>query len=326
MFTSSSKFMIKFIKKLFVFVLVITVMTMAVNSVYVKRCKADTDKFVSIPETIQICNFGSSHSMNGFNYEDIENDYACFNFGLSGQSLSYDYRLFQYYSDRIADGAVVFIPISYFSLFGPEEINDVDFESKNKRYYSILPASMIKEYDLKTDIYVKYIPALGTSPSSFIATMLGKPIAPVDMSGQRVSTDINISESARLSVFVHITAAKFYDIDGNRIENQEEISSLYALIKGCQEKGAIPVLITTPYLHEYTDTVKENAGDFYDHFYSIIDQVVKDTGAEYYDYAFDKRFANEYSWFRDAHHLNNEGGRNFVDILMREIVYAKGYY
>ena len=82
-----------------------------------------------------------------------------------------------------------------------------------------------------------------------------------------------------MSVFGHIINK--YDDDGNRIENQEEIDALYALIKGCQEKGAIPILITTPYLHEYTDAVKENTEDFYDQFYSIIDRVVTDTGVEY---------------------------------------------
>lgn len=80
-----------------------------------------------------------------------------------------------------------------------------------------------------------------------------------------------------------------------------------------------------PFLHEYTEAVDKCAEDFYDHFYSIIGQIVWDTGVEYYDYAFDERFVNEYSWFWDADHLNSEGARNFTNILMDEIVYAKGY-
>lgn len=310
-----------------IFVAIIATVTMTVNCIYVKRHKEDPEninKFASIPDKIQICNFGSSHALYGYNYEDFENDYDCFNFGLASQYLSYDYRLFQYYGDHIDDGTVVFITVSYFTLFGRGEVNTNDFASKNKRYYSILPSSLIKEYNFKTDLFVRYIPALGVDTGALIKTLLGKSSDTNDQLWQRVSTDIDVSRAAEEAFNRHFGKNK-YDDDGNRIINQEEIDALYLLIEGCQEKGAIPILITTPYLHEYTDVIKENAADFYDQFYSIIGQVLTDTGAEYYDYAFDERFANEYSWFFNSDHLNKEGARNFVDILMQEIVYSKGY-
>lgn len=80
-----------------------------------------------------------------------------------------------------------------------------------------------------------------------------------------------------------------------------------------------------PFPQEYTDEIKKTDEEFFNRFYSTIDQVVKDTGVEYYDYAFDERFANEYSLFMNIDHLNKEGARNFTNILMDEIVYAKGY-
>lgn len=317
-----------FTKKLLIFVVIIVIATMFANFIYIKMNKKDpynTNKFTSIPDVIQICNFGSSHGLYGYNYEDIENDYDCFNFGLVSQSLSYDYRLFQCYSDHIDDGTVVFITVSYPSLFGQEEVSGEDFVSKNKRYYTILPASLIKEYDFKTDLFVRYMPVLGVSADELIKMLLGKSSDTdlFDKSWQSVATDIDVSKDAEAAFIRHIEKNN-YD-NGKRIENREEIDALYALIKGCQKKGAIPVLITTPYLHEYTDEVKENSEDFYDQFYSIIDQVVTDTGVEYYDYAFDGRFVNKYSWFMNSDHLNKEGARNFVDILMQEIVYTKGY-
>lgn len=321
--------MIIFAKKLLLFVSVIAIVTLAVNFLYIKWHKADpnqTNKFAFIPKKVQVCNFGSSHGMYGFNYEDLGNAYDCFNFGLSSQFLSYDYRLFQYYGDHIGEGTVVFIPISYFSLFGTEETSRVNFASKNSQYYSVLPASLIKEYDAKTDIYVRYFPALVADTGDLILTLLGKSKDTNDENWQRVATDIDVSEHAEERYVGHVGNKHFYDDGGNRIENQEEIDALCALIKGCQEKGAIPVLITTPYLHEYTDAIKENAEDFYDQFYSIIDQVTRNTGVEYYDYAFDERFSSEYSWFINCDHLNKEGAKIFVDILMNEIVYAKGYF
>ena len=242
--------------------------------------------------------------------------------------MSYDYRLFQYYGDHIAEGTVVFIPVSYFSLFGTGEVHRDDFATKNKRYYSILPSSLIKEYDFETDIYAKYLPALTANTGDLIKTLLRKTadtIAIDDVWPEAV-TDMDVTESAESIAYLHTEdKERFYDDGGNRIENQEEIGALYGLVRGCQDNGAVPILITTPYLHEYTDAVKEKSEGFYDHFYSIIGQVVKDTGVEYYDYAFDERFASGYSWFWDSTHLNKEGARRFTNILMQEIVYAKGY-
>lgn len=311
------------------FAAIVLIITAAVNAVYAKRRGGDlygTNKFASIPAALQICNFGSSHGIYAFNYEKLENRYDCFNFGLTAQFPSYDYILFQYYGDHIMEGTVVFIPISYSSLFGTGELGDTSFSSINMKYYSFLPASSIKEYDALTDIRVRYFPALSADTGDLIRTLLGisKPVNNRDVG--IVATDIDIDKHAANRFDVHIGDKRiYYDADGNRIENQEEIDALCALVRGCQEKGAVPILITTPFLHEYTDQIKENAPEFYDHFYSVIDRVVRDTGVEYYDYAFDERFANEYSWFINSDHLNQEGARNFTDIVMEEIVYAKGY-
>lgn len=315
----------RFVRNLLIFVIIISIVTAAANFAYgvSHRATPVANKFIHIPDTIQICNFGTSHGKFGFNYEDLEDEYDCFNFGLEGQFLSYDYRLFQYYADHIGEGAVVFIPVSYPLLFGPEESSRDEFASKNKRYYSILPASLIKECDMKTYLFVKYFPALASNTTDLFTSLLG-----IDTQmgyWQRVATDIDVAKNGADAAEGFIGNKSMYDDDGNRIENREEIDALYAMVKGCQEKGAIPILITTPFLHEYTDPMKKNAQDFYDHFYSIIDRVVRETGAEYYDYAFDERFASEYSWFIDTTHLNKEGARNFTNILMEDIVYAKGY-
>lgn len=315
----------RFIKNLLIFVIVLSTITVMLNFLYGKAYEVDpiTKKFATIPDTLQICNFGPSYGMYAFKYDALESEYDYFNFGLSGQTLSYDYRLFQYYGDHIVEGTVVFIPVSYNSLFGVEEVNDSDFLSKSKRYYSILPASLIKEYDHRTDLYTRYLPALASSTNELIETLLG--IDPIVATMEKSATDIDVVRNAVAGAEMLAENKKKYYKDGNLIENQEEIDALYALVRGCQEKGAVPVLITTPFLREYTDAMKENAKDFYDHFYMIINRVVKDTGVEYYDYSYDERFADEHSWFRDSTHLNKEGAGNFINTVMHEIVYAKGY-
>ncbi len=316
----------KFIIKLVAFIVAITVIILIVNSVYIKLDKSNPDyinKFEDIPDKIQICNFGSSHGLYGYNYEDIEDKYKCFNFGLVSQTLSYDYRLFQYYGDHIEEGSVVFITISYFSLFGKDEVNEDDFESKNKRYYTILPPSLIKEYNFKTDLLVRRLPSLGVDTIVLIKTLLGDSTGRNFEEWQQTAMDIDVDKDAQAAYVRHIEKNK-YNEGGHRIVNQEEIDALYALIEACKEKGAIPVLITTPYLSEYVEEIKENAPHFYDDFYAIVNRIVKDTGVDYYDYAFDERFTDAYAWFMNSDHLNRDGARKFVNILMQEIIYEKG--
>ncbi len=211
----------KFVSKFIIFIVIIAVVTVSVNWVYVKRDKSDPNhinKFYDIPSDVQICNFGSSHGLYGYNYEDIEDTYSCFNFGLSSQTISYDYRLFEEYGDCIGNGTIVFITVSYFSLFGKGEVNDGGFESKNKRYYAILPATLIKEYDLKTDFFTNYLPALVADTGVLAKTLVGKSVDNNEVNWQRVASDIDVSADAEAAYGRHIKNR--YDENGCRIINQ----------------------------------------------------------------------------------------------------------
>lgn len=315
-----------FLKKIFVYVIVVALIVGFLNFTYVKN-RSDSDyinTFSEIPNEIQICNFGSSHGLCSYNYEDLREEYNCFNFGLVSQTLSYDNRFFQNYEKHIEKGTVVFITISYFSLFGKNEVEKDDFISKNKRYYNILPPKLIKEYDIQSDIFIRYLPVLGVDYKNLVGTLLRKSTNDNEEREQKKASDIDVVADAKKAFERHIKKDKLND-EGHRIQNQEEIDALYDLIERCNDKGAIPILITTPYLSEYTDEVKTE-DSFYNDFYSLINEVISDTGVEYYDYAFDSRFTSNYKWFMNSDHLNKEGARNFVNILMEEVVYKNGYY
>ena len=116
-----------------------------INLLYVAnndKDSLDVKRFDTMPETIDVCNLGSSHGRSSFYYINHPGIQS-FNFAFTAQSLSYDYRLLAYYQDRLTEGSIVFIPISYFSFFGIDETELSDFVAKNKRYYPILPASAV---------------------------------------------------------------------------------------------------------------------------------------------------------------------------------------
>ncbi len=129
----------KFLAKVAIFFAIVISIVLVINQIYISLDKNDSDgtkKFNNVSNNIQICNFGSSHGVYSFDYEDVDDEYVCFNFALSSQRLSYDYRIFDNYKDNIAEGAVVIIPVSYFALFGEPEEEEENFESRNVRYYS----------------------------------------------------------------------------------------------------------------------------------------------------------------------------------------------
>ncbi len=298
-----------------------------INVAYIKMDVSDNDdtnKFATMPAHIQICNFGSSHGLYGFNYEDFDDRYECFNFGLASQYLSYDYRLLKYYQRHIRKGTIVFLPVSYFSLFGKSEEEGKEFLAKNKRYYKVLSKEFIKEYDVFLDFGVNVCPSLLANPIDVIKTLIGKSSNSREKTWKQNATEVNLKKDAEKACKRHLSTDKLDDT-GHRILNQEELTALCDMIKLCREKGAIPILITTPLLDAYLKEVEKDQ-TFFAEFYSLMNEIAEETGTEYYDYAFDARFVKRYDWFMNSDHLNKEGARQFVDILIKEIVYSKGYY
>ncbi|MBQ7666042.1 MAG: hypothetical protein IJS42_04940, partial [Synergistaceae bacterium] len=143
----------KFLVKLCMFIFILSAIILSLSWLYTPFLLKDlcTENFRDMPERIQICNLGSSHGECSFYYDGVSNKFSCFNFGLSAQTLMYDYRILQHYVNHINEGGIVFIVISYFSFFGGPETEAENFIAWNNRYYTILPSRLIKNYDFITD-------------------------------------------------------------------------------------------------------------------------------------------------------------------------------
>ncbi|MDY6400417.1 MAG: hypothetical protein SPL10_04805 [Synergistales bacterium] len=312
----------KFLLKILIYIALLTTIMLSINFLYIHN-KADIDSDIEafangVPDNIQICNFGSSHGLYGFNYEDIEKKYTCFNFALSSQSLMYDYRILLNFKNKIKKDSVVFIVIPYFSFLGKTEIEGKDFTSKNRRYYKILPRDLIEQYDWETDAYVNYLPSLIATPGDLLKNILSLKLNKNNQWDKEADAPLAYKD-AQEAYERHIVTDKI-DKNGERIYRQEAFNAIYSMINLLKEIGARPIFITTPFLSEYTDAIKNNAPEFFSEFYSVVNEIVKNTEVKYYDYSHDKRFRNDYSLFMNSDHLNRKGARKFTNILMREVL------
>lgn len=308
----------QFIVKIFNYIMIVVIVTLVVNAVY----KARVQKLAPIPDQVDICNFGSSHGVHGYYYEDLEDQYTCYNFAMDSQSLSYDERILECYQNKLAEQAVVIIDISYFACYGIDETQTDSFESKNQRYYSILPPKYIKKYDWYTDLMANRLCSINDGPLEVIAGILKPAMFSKDKS---YPDNWNVVDINELNVDVksacerHIFIGK-RDSEGNLIFNQEENDALYNMVEICRLHNATPIFVTVPYLKEYTDEIRREDPDFFEGFYEWINHVADELDVNYYDYSMDNRFIHDYSLFYNGDHMNSYGAKKFTKILYDEVL------
>lgn len=310
----------KFLTQLIIYIAVLCVCIVGLNNIYMHLNPSDSDyvkKFNNVPSNIEICNLGSSHSLFGYNYEDIEDDYTCFNFALTSQTPSYDYRIMQYYEDKLQEGCIVFINVSYFSFIGIDEEQGDDFDSKNQRYYHFLPSEYIKNYNFFTDLFVAKLPILNARIDLIEVILDRKKDGHTNW--EQTTNSIDVQSDSEAAYNRHLVKNKI-DENGNVIINSKELDAVYAMIDMCKENGWKPVLVTTPFLEEYSNQVWTKSPEFIPLFYSIIDKMAEETDIDYFDYSRDAEFATRYDYFMNSDHLNKEGARILVDKLYDEMV------
>lgn len=319
---SSDNNMIRFLKKSVSFFLIVCISIAVVDLVYLKRIKDqdtgtvgvirnDNATIRNVPDKIEICNFGNSHSFYALNYENIQ-DYVCFSFALPDQSLRDDLQILKSYRDHINNGATVFISISYTSLMGPEEN---DFSPMYKRYYRFLPRENIIGYNLKTDIFTRFLPALAADDIvSFFELMMNRNNH-TDMWSLKTNAEVALDHGYR-RYLGHVAPSR--DANEKRRYRLNERDHLCEMIDICNEIGAKPVLFTVPFLHEYTDPILREDPDFYNDFYKMIDEICREKNVIYLDYSRDIRFSDAYDLFINTDHMNRNGAKIFTDILIND--------
>lgn len=274
----------------------------------------ETYKYSDMPEYIDIINFGASHGACGFAYTDYP-QYSTFNAGLGSQEVVYDLMQLECFSDRINDGAIVILPVSYGVLYTDlYSFTELSFERYNKRYYDILEFEYIIEGDSQYYYLNRTLPVICHEFSEILE------LAEAYLTDEIPDSETNIEGLSDAEIEV-IAQARYIAFTGGDDQYGEELpatvmDAYQKIFDICDAIGATPVLVTTPlYEAQYNCWTDE----FLEKFYCDIDTIIGDRDILYLDYSACEGIYDNKSCFRDSDHLNEVGALAFTEVVLSDI-------
>lgn len=279
------------------------------------RDSDETYKFKSVPYGIEYAGFGSSHSGATFR-PDAFSGQTAFSFYMSAQSPIMDAALYRLYRDHLANGAVVALAISPMSFYC-DPTGDM---THMKRYCNALPVSalptlktklyrMFRVIDFRVnDIFEYFRTRSITDFSSARASDILAGLAPNhDKSGLDWTT-----WGAELAAIQQ----SGFSQDPALGSNARVSGALDEMLSDCVSRGYRVALYTSPYTDYFW-------GGFSEEFQA---QMRKDAanlaaryGIPYFDYSEDPRFCQNMDYFEDVDHMNLEGSKALVPVLLEDI-------
>ena len=289
-----------FILNLFFIILYVNVIY--VFSQFYRNYMSETNYFLRLPKEIEIINLGSSHGMCGIEYPKEIKGY---NLALNSQTLHYDLKILNKYKDNIKKGGCIIVPISIFSFYGLERVD-------NEKYYNFLEYSDIIGGNRKTDFlyknfYIFYNSRVlpGTLKNVFNSIINRKISYQRNKRPVKIWSKEELLEEAIKTTNQHL---KLKEVNLNYIEE---------IFKICKEEKFNIILVTTPQTYIYNSIIgKEN---YQERIYNNILKLKEEYDFIYLDYSHDNRFENNFSLFYDDDHLNEKGAKIFTKILLNDI-------
>jgi len=280
----------------------VVAITMALSHVYMKSLEKYALDASGMPEVIHVANVGNSHGLHAFDYSQVQGG---FNFALGSQPPQYDLSLLRRYIDRFAEGATLFIPISYMSLWG-DPTEDSQYEALAMRYMGLLDADGLVLKSRMDYWILKYFSIIRYADSQTHSIFDPKTDRAITMS----DSGLSLEELGQRRAAYHAALAWQ---DGALIPmHQPSVDAVREMVALCREHGVTPVLLTTPYTGAYACAYPQ---EVLDAFYSAVHSLAEELDVAYADYSQDERFSDA-ALFEDSDHLNEQGAALFTRMML----------
>ncbi len=295
-------------KFIFEIVLLFLIVTITINYINNLDKPPRVNKILNINENLDIINLGTSHGAN-FNYATLSIHGESFN--RAGNTLYYDLQNYKFIKNHLTDGAILLLPISYFS-FGLDE-NRTDRGVVNpfvNDFYEYLPRKSIYSYSEKRAVSLKINRIQKNFRNLF-------PEKKKIKKKKKKSVLDTVSHEEMLKSFA-IKRVVHHKKIGTYSNPDKNINYLKTLIDDAKQSGYHPVLITTPYYIEYAE--RFGADWLTKNYYQYITLISAQNNIPYLDYGNDNRISSIPELFKNSDHLNKKGIAVFNEILFDDLV------
>ncbi len=278
-----------------------------VNALFVKteyfQSLNGVGKFKEVPYDVQIANFGNSHSLNGFLWDDFP-EYVTADLAMASQSYVFDSAIFRQYIDHFAEDAVIIIDVSHRSLYEDDPL--LEMNSRVTRYYQVLDRDYMPGWTLRNALVYDYFPVLSEKTKvRYIIKDIEKK-EPVQESAVDIDDPVKVGQN-RANVFM------------KRIGDQEislQYDALCEMISAAEERNIKVLLVTVPTTSYFYEGF---TAEFYEKFYADINTITeKYPDVEYIDYTGDERFLS-LELYGNTDHLNNQGAKEFTAAVVEDL-------
>lgn len=254
--------------------------------------------------------FGSSHTFAGLRPEYI--DGHAFNVAIGGQSLEYDYKIFEKYQDNFKNLKTIIVAVSYPTLwfrlnkherasalvFNYEKYYDIKYTNRNKNFYlESFNRPLKNNAKMIIHYYIK-------KKSLRLSDEFGW--------GKNFK-NLDFKRSARIQ-----TKRQYIrDLNSNRNMEvmQESIEILNDMILWGKENDVNVLLLTTPTHHYYHNNLNEEQ---IEKTASVATELAtKHDNCLYLNVLKDDRFQDDD--FRDAHHMSFSGAEKLSKLVNQKI-------
>lgn len=279
------------------------------------RDRDETLKFKSVPYGIEYAGFGSSHSGASFR-PDAFTGHTAFSFYMSAQSPIMDAELYKLFRDHLESNAVVALTISPMSLYC-DPTGDM---THMKRYCNALPLSalptlksklyrLFRVVDFRVDDIFEYY---RTRSITDISAAVAEDI----LAGRAADNDKSNLDWANWGTELAAAHIRSFTEDPASGPLPNVRSAIEEMLADCVARGYRVALYTPPFTGYYWDNFSE---EFQAQMRKDTAEIAAECNVPYFDYSEDARFCANMDYFEDVDHMNLDGSKALVPVLLADI-------
>ena len=191
-------------------------------------------------KNLKIINVGSSHTTYGIKYPE---NIKAYNLGLSSQKFYYDFEILKKYQDRFDKNCIVIIPISIFSFYSGNDVNNI-----SRNYIQFLNQDVLIGINKNEYILGKYFSV--TQPIVKIPKTLKYIVVSLKnkkFNKKYIEYGKNLSFEEKQKAAVETSLSHLGIGRENKKHNNDKnvgIKQLINMLNFCEEKGFKPILIS----------------------------------------------------------------------------------